>query len=158
MPSAALVRLHGDPEGPTPGVADHSILSRLTTDAVDAFVAAAGPGSGSTLLSTELRQLGGAMGRPHPGGGSLAMIDGAYAYFSAALAMDPVSAARGSADAARVKAAVASVANGQRYLNFTEHPVGLNRAFPVATVARLTAVRDRVDPTGLFQANHQVPR
>ncbi|HWI72885.1 MAG TPA: hypothetical protein VNT55_13105 [Baekduia sp.] len=61
--------MHGDPEPPTPVVSDHAIVRGSDLAAIDAFVAAAG--AGSTLVSAELRQLGGAVGRSHPGGGAL---------------------------------------------------------------------------------------
>src|SRR5919106_3258245 len=60
MPAAGLVRLHGDPEQPVPGMGDGSLLSELTPEAADAFVEVGGTGSGSPLLMLELRQLGGA--------------------------------------------------------------------------------------------------
>ena len=41
------------------------VLDGLTRAAVTAFVAVAGPGSKSPLMSAELRQLGGALRRPH---------------------------------------------------------------------------------------------
>lgn len=56
-------QIHGDPPEPVPYASDHAMLGSLPPEAVDAFVAAAGPGSGSTLLAAELRQLGGAMAR-----------------------------------------------------------------------------------------------
>ena len=43
------------------------------------------------------------------------------------------------------------------YFNFTEHPVELTRLFDTATLRRLRAVRAKVDPTGLFRANHPIP-
>ena len=42
---------------------------------IDAFVAAAGPGSGSALVSAEIRHLGGALARPQAGQGSLGTLD-----------------------------------------------------------------------------------
>ena len=67
MPAAALSRLHMDPEGPTPSVSSTLVLGDLPAAAIDAFVAATGPGSGSHLVAAELRQLGGALGPPARG-------------------------------------------------------------------------------------------
>ena len=67
-PAAALQHVHMDPEQPVPGRrATAMLLDDLPAAAIDALVAAAGPGSGSPLLSVEVRQLGGALGKP--GGG-----------------------------------------------------------------------------------------
>ena len=52
------------------------VLAQLPEEAVDAFLAEVGPGSTTSLLSAELRQLGGALGRPHPGGRSAAAARG----------------------------------------------------------------------------------
>ena len=56
-----LLTIHMDPPGPVPGVGDGMLLDELPAEAVDALVASAGPGSGSRLLSVELRHLGGGL-------------------------------------------------------------------------------------------------
>ena len=71
----ALSRLHMDPEHPVPGMAEHRLLAELPAEAIDAFVAAAGPGSGSAMLAAEIRHLGGALGVARPGSGALAPWD-----------------------------------------------------------------------------------
>ncbi|MCU1677137.1 MAG: linked oxidase domain protein, partial [Frankiales bacterium] len=55
MAAIDLGRLHGDPEGPTPAVSDAAMLGPLPAQARAAFVAAAGPSSGSSLTIAELR-------------------------------------------------------------------------------------------------------
>ena len=134
------------------------MLGGLSAASRQAFVAAAGPGSGSTLGMAELRQLGGALGRPHPGGGALSMLDGAYAFFAGALALDPVMAQRGHLDAERVRTALAADLNGRNYLNFAETPVNPATGYTAETYARLSRIRADLDPYGLFRANHAVPR
>src|SRR6476620_5842763 len=68
VPASSLARLHMDPEGPTPGAGKSAMLGAMPDSAVDAFLAEVGPGSTSSLLAAELRQLGGALSRPHPNG------------------------------------------------------------------------------------------
>lgn len=58
-----------------------------------------GPEWGSSLLMAELRQIGGALGRPDEGAGSLVMLDGQFALFAVAIAATPEMAAQGRADA-----------------------------------------------------------
>jgi FAD/FMN-containing dehydrogenase len=157
VPAASLVRLHGDPEGPTPAVSESALLDGLTPGVVQAFVAAAGPGSGSSLLAAELRQLGGALAEPDPRG-AVTTVDGQYAFFAAGVAADPDAAARALADAGRVKEACAPHDNGRTWLNFAEHPVDPATAHPADTLRRLSAVRTRVDPSGVLHANHPLPR
>ena len=68
VPAASVARLQFDPEAPTAVYAHSVLVSDLPERAVEALVAAAGPGSGSELLFVEIRQLGGALSRPGPTG------------------------------------------------------------------------------------------
>jgi FAD/FMN-containing dehydrogenase len=156
MPAAALVRIHGDPEGPTPAVSDTAMLGSLPTEGIGALLGAAGPESGSSLLMAELRQLGGQLGRPHPGAGALPMLEGQFVLFGVTMAITPEIAAQGSADAARLVEAMRPWSNGRQYLNFAESPVDASTGYAATDYARLQAVRAAVDPTGLFVANHRV--
>jgi UDP-N-acetylenolpyruvoylglucosamine reductase len=81
MPAPELVRLHQDPEPPMPGVGGHVMIDEITPEAVSEFVRLTGPRSGSPLLSSEIRHLGGAAGRPAPGGGALSHLEGDGAVF-----------------------------------------------------------------------------
>ena len=62
--------------GPQPRYASSALLTGLPDAAVAAVMETAGPGSGNRLTVAELRQLGGALGRPDPDGGALACLDG----------------------------------------------------------------------------------
>ena len=73
VPSASIVRLHMDPEGPTPGVSNTAVLGGMPEEAVDAFLATVGHGTSTSLLVAELRQLGGALVRPAAGAGALSL-------------------------------------------------------------------------------------
>jgi FAD/FMN-containing dehydrogenase len=160
MPAAALVRLHGDPEGATPGTSNSANLAMPSPEDVEAlsaaFVAVAGPGSGSSLLLAEMRQLGGALGRPDPNGGALPAMLGAFVLFALGMPMAPGDEEKIAADAASVVAACTPWGNGHRYLNFSEQPVDSATAFEDAVYRRLAAVRAEYDPDGMFVANHPI--
>ncbi len=158
VPTASLVRLHMDPEQPTPAVSASTILDSLPDPAIDTLLALTGPGSASSLLFAELRQLGGALGRPHLGGGALPMIEGQFVLFNIAIAATPEMAQQGHADAKALVDALAPYSTGRHYLNFAEEPVQVGDSFPARTWRQLKAVRSIVDPDGLFVANHPVPR
>jgi hypothetical protein len=69
VPAAALSGLHMDPPEPVPAAAHGSVIDALPREAVDALVDVAGPGSGSSLITVELRHIGGAIKRaPRRGG------------------------------------------------------------------------------------------
>lgn len=157
VPAAALSRLHMDPEGPTPAVSGALMVDTLPDEAIDAFLAEVGPGSTSSLLFAELRQLGGALGRDAQGAGALPRLHAAYAGFFVAIAATPQMAAQGLADAARLEQALAPWAASRTYLNFVETSVDAAKAFDEEAWARLVAVRAEVDPDGVFLANHQIP-
>jgi enamine deaminase RidA (YjgF/YER057c/UK114 family) len=157
VPAASLPRLHMDPEGPTPAVGGGTVLAELPEEAIEAFLAEVGPGSTSSLLSAELRQLGGALGRRHPGGGALSSLDGAYAGFFVAMAPTPEMAAQGRSDLNRLVEALAPWTGARTVLNFAEERTDTGRAYEPADWERLRAVRAQVDPGELFVANHQVP-
>ncbi|WP_238010087.1 FAD-binding oxidoreductase [Dactylosporangium sp. AC04546] len=149
VPAEHLIRLHMDPEGPTPGVSRSALLGPLPPAALDALLAAAGPRSGNPLMvPAELRQLGGTLRRPAAGGGALPCVEGEFLLFSGGLA--------GPADAERVVEAMRPWAEDREYLNFTETAIDTARAFEPAAWERLRAVRAAVDPEGLFVANHVI--
>jgi hypothetical protein len=156
VPSASLVRLHMDPEGPTPGVSATTILGSLPDEAVDAFLATVGDGTSQSLLAAELRQLGGALSRPHPGAGALPALDGQFVLFGVAIAATPEMGAAGQADADALVTALSPWANGRQYLNFLEHEHDPRSGYDDASFARLQAVRAAMDPDGTVLANHRI--
>ncbi|HLN78505.1 MAG TPA: FAD-binding oxidoreductase [Nocardioidaceae bacterium] len=158
MPAAGLVRIHMDPEGPTPATSATAMLESLPESAIEAFLAQAGPESGTSLLMAELRQLGGALSRPHPGAGAVPKLDGQFILFAAAIAATPEMEEQGYADATALVDAMRPFANGRNYLNFAEKPVDVRASYPAETWRQLAGVRSAVDPQGIFLANHPVPR
>jgi hypothetical protein len=70
-----LSELHTDPPNPLPYTGAGHMPGKLGAETIDRFVDAAGPGSGSPLVSSEIRHLGGALLRPKRGNGALATFD-----------------------------------------------------------------------------------
>lgn len=156
MPAAGLVRLHQDPEGPTPGLSHSSLLDELPAAAIDAFVRIGGPGSGSPLIALELRQLGGALARSPEGAGALDRLDGRFALFALGIPMDPEMGRAVEAHAGAVVAAMAPWGRGRSYLNFAERRTASATAFEEDAHARLLAVRARYDGASLMRASHEI--
>jgi hypothetical protein len=63
MPYTSIGTVHMDPPGPIPYWDRTMMFADLPKEAMDEFVALAGPDSDCPLVSVELRQLGGAMDR-----------------------------------------------------------------------------------------------
>ena len=154
--SSALGYLHMDPDGPVPAaLSGHQLLGELPAAAIDEVVRLAGPGSGSPLLSYELRHTGGEAGRGTPGNGALPCLRGTFCSFAIGVPDGPETArAIGERTAALNEALSAHDAG--RYLNFVEEAAGAAPAFWPSTLEQLRAVAERVDPDGLIVANHPV--
>jgi hypothetical protein len=155
-PVTVLARLHQDPEGATPAFVDHLLLDRLGQDGVDAFVEAAGPDSGSPILSTEIRHLGGAAGMPAPGGGALSHMDAEFLTAAVSIPGDDALNAAILRQFEIYKGAMRPFGSGRQYLNFVEHETDTRSFFPARTHRRLAAIRAQVDPQGVFHANHEI--
>jgi FAD/FMN-containing dehydrogenase len=156
VPTAALIRLHMDPEEPTPAVSGTAILAEMPDEAIDTFLAM-GPREGSAVLLAELRQIGGAAGRPHPDGGALSHVEGKFVLYNLALAPTPEDAARGRAETEAFATAMADWSNGRQYLNFAENATDAGSFWDEESYSRLQAVRRRIDPDGVMVSNHVVP-
>ncbi len=156
MPAAGLSRIHMDPENPVPGIGDGGLVSELPDEAIDAFAGVAGPDSGSPLLLSELRHLGGAIGQPDPDGGALTHLDAGFAMYSVGMPMTPELAEAIPAHLRRTAEAMAPWAPGGSYFNFTEAPCDVDAILPADVCARLAEVKRTWDPESRIIANHAV--
>jgi len=156
IPTEALIHLHMDPPGPVPGKGEHHVaMAALPPEAIDAFVAANGAGSGSDILTAEIRHVGGAVARPDASSGA-AHIDAEYLSFAASIAALPEQAAKADEDLGRLDAALAPFGGARRYLNFTEKTADAAEFYESDTLARLREVKAAVDPDGLFRSNQPI--
>ncbi len=156
MPTAGLSRIHMDPENPVPGVGEGALVAELPDGAIDAFVAVAGPGSGSPLLLSELRHLGGALGRPAEGSGALSHLDAGFAIYSVGLPMTPELAEAIPAHLTKIDEAMRPWGTDGAYYNFTEGPCDVDAILPADVCARLAEVKRKWDPESRVVANHAV--
>ncbi|ALG10821.1 FAD-binding oxidoreductase [Kibdelosporangium phytohabitans] len=144
----AVLATHMDPPNPVRAFGDHMLLSDVD---VDAFVRLAG--AGSPLLSAELRQLGGAVGRPHPEGGALDHVAEPFVYQCVGSAADPEAAATGKRRAGLIRSELAPWDTGRTIPSFVgsfTQPQGHLDAEQVVTVDR---IRQKVDPDGVFRGD-----
>jgi hypothetical protein len=156
IPPPGLAALHMDPPQPVPAVGDGMLLGDFPAAAIDAVIAAAGPGTGSPLLSIEIRHLGGAAARSDPEHGALAAIEAPYLLYAVGMAADQEMKQAAAQGVAQVHGAVAQWHSG-RFLNFTEGPGHAGRMFTDDTHRRLREVKSKYDPDNLIQANHEIP-
>jgi hypothetical protein len=154
IPAEGLSRIHMDPEPPVPGLGHHEVLSDLPDDAIDAFVGAAGPGSGTPLLQAEIRQLGGALARPDENGGALASLDADFVMFGVGMPMTPELGQAIEASLDGLHETMKPWAAEGGYFNFAERPCDVDAILPPETCSRLREVKERWDPDGMIVANH----
>lgn len=155
QPPAGIAELHMDPQQPLPYEADHLVLHDLTDDAIQDLVAAVGPGTGSQLISVEIRHLGGALSRAEDGHGALAKMPGEYLLFGVGATPTAVTADAVRADLAAMREPLMHLAGGY-YYNFSEHPTDPSRHYPPEVYARLQRLRAHVDPDSTIRANHAI--
>jgi FAD/FMN-containing dehydrogenase len=156
IPAAGLCRIHMDPEQPVPGLGHHRVLRELPDEAIDAFVGLAGPDSGSPLLLTEIRQMGGALGRPDPDGGALTHLDADWVILGIGLPMTPELGQAIEAHLDRFDETMEPWAGDGGYFNFAERPCDTNAILPPDVCARLTDLKRQWDPDGRIVGNHAV--
>ncbi len=144
-----------DPEQPVPGLGHHKVIRELPDEAIETFAGLADPES-SPLLLAELRQLGGALGRPDEDGGALTHLDAAFVMLGIGLPMTPElgQAIEGHLD--RLHEAMRPWAADGGYFNFAERPCDADAILPPETCARLAEVKGRWDPDDRIMADHAV--
>ncbi len=157
MPPVGISELHMDPPTPIPYAGGaHLLLSDLSPEVIADFVTATGPGSGSPLVSAEIRHNGGELSRAAAGNGACASVAGEYMTFGVGLVFDPSGGEAVRARLAMMEEALEPADTGRRYLNFTEGTTSPEKFFTPEAYARLQAVKARVDPDELIRANHPI--
>ena len=152
MPTAAVPRLHGDPEDPIAGIGDGLLLDKLDDWAIDCFLRVSGPGS--PLLSAEIRHLGGALAAPPPGAGARGHLEGRFLLFGVGIPGAPAPEGQLDAHLDKYLTAMRPWATGTRFLSFAERTSSLENCVPESVLARLRRIRAASDPDGLLVASH----
>ncbi|MGZ8694227.1 MAG: FAD-binding oxidoreductase [Gaiellaceae bacterium] len=156
IPPPALAALHMDPPEPAPALYGGGMLESLSAGVVDELAEAVGRAGETTLLSIEIRQLGGALAQPSPDHGAVGALNAEFAHFSLGLPMTPEMGSAIRSDLRRVLDVFEPADAGRTYFNFSGHGIEPSALFPPETLRRLQAVKRDVDPDDLFLACHPV--
>jgi FAD binding domain len=156
IPAARLSEIHMDPPEPVPGMGDGMAIGELPDEAIDAFAGVAGPDSGTPLILSELRHLGGALGRPAEDGGALSKLDAGFVMYSVGMAATPEMADSVGSHLDRIETAMLPWAADGAYFNFSDRPCDVDAILPPDVCARLTEVKRSWDPDDRILANHAV--
>jgi FAD/FMN-containing dehydrogenase len=149
MPSAAVARLHGDPEEPVPAIADGILLTDLDDDAMATFLRLAAPGS--PLVAAELRHLGGALASEPAGAGARARLEGEFLLLGVGVS-GPAGLAPVEAHFDRFLEAMRPAATGTRFASVAQRWTSMRTCVPDAALQRLARLRAELDPDGLLVA------
>jgi len=156
IPIGALSKLHMDPEHPVPGSGDGFLLDELPAEAIDALAARAAAGELDTLLSVELRQLGGAVARRMPGSGAVGHFAASYAMFAVGIAPFPEAKLAVQGAIAQVKQLLGPYAASSGYINFVETATDTAELYPATVHQRLRELKRWYDPADMFRSNHPI--
>ena len=157
IPMTGLSQIHMDPPGPVPGKGDGALLGALPAEAIEAFVRAAGPDSGSPLLSVEIRHLGGALTPGRMAGGAVSGLDAEFAMFAVGMTPTPEAAKVVESAVTAVQYAMGPWTTGGVYLNFAERPKSGRALFgSFDTFQRLREVKAAYDAGDVIRSNHPV--
>ncbi|HET6826960.1 MAG TPA: FAD-binding oxidoreductase [Amnibacterium sp.] len=147
-----------DPPDPTPFEQAGVLLKEFGEDAQAALLEVAGPGVHTPLLLIELRQMGGALGRPSAVRDAVSGRDAAWCVSALGVPMPPI--------AELVPAAVEGVLNALRpwatgftMVNFHGRPGDATdraRAWPPEAYEAITRAKRRYDPDNLMRFGHAV--
>ncbi len=155
IPPAVLSDLHMDPPEPGPALFDGMLLGDLDAAALETWLGTVGPGSGSPLLSVELRHTGGALSRPAPGGGALDSLRGSFLQFAVGMVAAPELRGPIAERIDRLEAAMQPWDAG--FLrSFSSRSIDPAEAYSPETVERLRAAKATYDPDGVFLSNQPV--
>jgi FAD/FMN-containing dehydrogenase len=156
IPAQQLTSFHMDPAQPVPGLGHHVLLRELPDEAIDAFVGAAGPESGSPLLTAMIRQAGGALAREPAGAGALGRLDAGFSMLAYGVPTTPEVGQAITRHHDRLHDAMQPWAASGGFLNMAERPAPLEEILPPDTCDRLAEVKRRWDPDGMIRANHEI--
>lgn len=158
-PYREATSLHAEPVDPLPGYEAAAQLTGFPPEAVDAVLAVAGPDVDTPVLMVEVRQLGGALGRPPRLPNAVGNRHARFQVF-AGTAGEP-----GMADTFRpvlqgVVEMLKPWQTGTRQVNFLgpydAAPDAVATAYEPADHRRLRRVKAAYDPRNLFRINHNI--
>ena len=156
----ALTDMFAEPVDPVPTLEWSALAGTVNHATVDALVGAFVEGAALGLSLLQIRPLGGAIGRAAtpPAVAGVAGVLGAGALLGAAgFVFDPAMLEPVGTALKIVRDAAAPHTVAGRVVTFLAPGEDLGSAYAPAEIARLRAVKERVDPEGLIRSNRPLP-
>lgn len=153
---ADLGRLHMDPVESTPAQGDGALLADFPGAAIDTLVSLVGPGADTPLASVEIRQLGGAPGRPVPGDGAQPAIDARFLMYCNGMTPTPELTDVVRARARALKDALAPWHADYDFYNLRESAGPASAVLSAEAYRRLQEIKAKYDPEQAIISVHPV--
>lgn len=151
---AGLADVAGDPTNPTPALGHAGLVDRIGSAEAEAFLALAGPGVDTPLVSVEIRHLGGALRDPDRDPGAAGPLDPEGLFYSTAPVSSPQAEAAILAAQREAAERIAPLSGARDTILTFDEQRPMRDAFAPEVADRLEAVAAARDPDGLFVANH----
>jgi hypothetical protein len=155
VPIGRLGEVAAEPVDPMPFQDRSLMLRRLDGDVIERLLAVVGKGSGTPLVVSTVRHLGGAFTEPGPADrrdGVAGPLEPPYLLFLLGVLAFPGAAEAVAGAFAAVEQAVGADAAPGVPVNFLGG-LGIDAAYGPADLDRLRAVKRRVDPAGVIRGN-----
>jgi FAD/FMN-containing dehydrogenase len=150
MSPAQLVDVHMEPDEPVPALVYTASLRAAPPEAIDAFVEAAGPESGSPLVLAELRHAGGALARAPAGAGACPCLEGEFVFLGVGLPASPEMTRPINDHIDAICDALRPWSTERRYFNFADRPTDPEALFDADTLTLLREVKRHYDADDSF--------
>ncbi|GAB3933867.1 FAD-binding oxidoreductase [Kribbella albertanoniae] len=155
VPLSELGSIAQEPDDPMPGLLKVVLLSGFDEEAIDALLKVAEPGTASPLFAFEVRHLGGEFTRADEANGAAGHIEEPYLLLFGGFVAAPEMAVPVAAGIEAVQTQMAQWITGRQLPNFASgEPSG--ELYPPDVQARLSTIKQRVDPLGVIRSNHPV--
>jgi hypothetical protein len=153
VPIADIGLISQEPEEPMPGLGRVRLLTEFRAETVDALLELVLDGE-TPLAMVEVRHLGGAFTRSHPGDGAAGTIDASYLLLLAGIVMAPEQLGPIEASFDSVYAGLSRWVADHVPPNMSHGELPVERLFPKDVLDRLREIKHRVDPLDLIRGNH----
>jgi hypothetical protein len=156
MPYTNVDAIHQDPTDPMPVWEKGALLRELSSEAVDALLAVAGPGASTVLTMVELRLMGGALGRQPEVPNAVSGREGAYSLLALGVLAPGIEELVPGLGTAVLEAMTpwSTSTSMLNWLGATATPAQVARAWTPDVHRRLMEVKRAVDPGDVFRFGH----
>lgn len=155
MSPSELGSVHGDPQQPAPAFGGSVLLTEITAESVDAFLDGALSADSQSLLSAELRHLGGDLSPQRGEGGALNSIPAAGLIFCVGMVPFPEALEPVRAGVAAMASSVKRFASPRAFRNFCDDPAD-PRALYGEAIERIRRIARDWDPQNAIVLGHEL--